>query len=97
MKDLCLNTSCPEPGCPDPAWCPLNRVQVGATVIVRQLRAAPEVNQRLREMGFAEAQQVRVLSQSSQLLCVVCNARLGLNARLAEQIWVQPMPDRRAA
>jgi Fe2+ transport system protein FeoA len=59
--------------------------------IVRQLTATPEVNQRLREMGFGEAQRIKVLQGSSSLLCQVCNARLGLSARLAEQIWVEPV------
>ncbi|NBP24785.1 MAG: ferrous iron transport protein A, partial [Proteobacteria bacterium] len=46
---------------------------------------------RLREMGFGEEQRVKVLSLANNLLCQVCNARLGLSDRLAETILVQPL------
>ena len=96
-----VNASCPTPaakdGAPAPPLCPLNRVRVGTTVIVRRLTASPEVNQRLREMGFSEDRTIKVISLQSTLLCQVCNSRLGLNSRLAESIWVEPTLQRRAA
>lgn len=73
-----------------PQLCPLNRVKAGDTVVVKQLNGTPEMNQRLREMGFGEEQRVRVLQLQSNLLCQVCNSRLGLSARLAELILVVP-------
>ncbi len=77
--------------------CPLNRVGAGSTVIVKQLTATPEINQRLREMGFGEQQRVRVITLQSNLLCQVCNSRLGLSARLAEHILVEPVGSVRLA
>jgi Fe2+ transport system protein FeoA len=69
----------------------LNRVRAGTTVVVKQLTASPDMNRRLREMGFGEEQRITVLSLANNLLCQVCNARLGLSERLAETILVQPL------
>jgi Fe2+ transport system protein FeoA len=69
----------------------LNRVRAGTTVVVKQLTASPDMNRRLREMGFGEEQRIKVLSLANNLLCQVCNARLGLSERLAETILVQPL------
>lgn len=52
------------------------------------------MNQRLREMGFSEDRQIKLLSLQANILCQVCNARLGLNQRLAECIWVEVVPMR---
>ena len=81
---------------PPAVLCPLSRVRAGATVVVRRLTASPDINQRLRELGFGEDHQVKLISLQSNLLCQVCNSRLGLNARLAECIWVETVPNRRA-
>ncbi len=78
----------PEPGAALPLY-PLNRVRAGCVVIIKRLTAAPEVNQRLREMGFGEEQRVKVITLQNNVLCQVCNARLGLSAKLAESILVQ--------
>lgn len=66
-------------------------MRAGSTVIVRQLASTPEINQRLREMGFGEDQRIKVISTQANLVCQVCNARLGLGARLAEKIFVEPL------
>ena len=42
-------------------------------------------------MGFCEEQRIRLLSQQSNVICQVCNARLGISAELAEAIWVEPL------
>jgi Fe2+ transport system protein FeoA len=89
--------ACQPESCRTPAWCPLNRVREGATVVVKRLTATPEVNQRLREMGFGEEQRVRVITLQSNLLCQVCNSRLGLSARLAEHILVEAIGSLRLA
>lgn len=68
----------------------MNRVRAGDTVVVKQLNGSPEMNQRLREMGFGEEQRVRVITLQTNLLCQVCNSRLGLSERLAELILVAP-------
>jgi len=69
-----------------PGLHPLSRARAGSTVVIRQLKASPEINQRLREMGFSEERQIKLISLQTNILCQVCNARLGLNQRLAECI-----------
>ena len=64
---------------------------------IKQLLAAPEQCQRLREMGLCEEQQIRLLLQSRSVVCQVCNVRLGLSAELADSIWVEPLPVKRQA
>ena len=60
-------------------------------MVVRRLEGTEETNRRLREMGFGEEQRVRVISLQAHVLCQVCNARLGVSARLAEVILVEPL------
>jgi ferrous iron transport protein A len=76
--------------CPRPL-CPLNRVQAGLAVRIKQLCAAPEVAERLREMGFCEERVVRLLTSHHNIICLVCNARLALSAQLAQLILVEPL------
>lgn len=76
----------------EPSLCPLSRVVAGAAVRIKRLDAPPEVVNRLREMGFCEEQQIRLLSQRPNLICLVCNARLGISPSLAENIFVEPIP-----
>jgi len=59
---------------------------------VKQLSSSPEVRTRLREMGFCEDQKVKLLSRHPSIICQVCNARLGLSTRLAEEILVETVP-----
>ena len=91
MTEACPVPDCTPDRCAAPAVCPLNRVLAGTTVVVKQLTASPDMNRRLREMGFGEEQRVKVLSLTNNLLCQVCNSRLGLSDRLAETILVQPL------
>jgi len=78
--------------CGQPELCPLNEVGAGTVVRIKQLSASPEVSHRLREMGFGEEQQVRVVSREASVICQVCHARLGLSQQLAEVILVEPLP-----
>ena len=71
--------------------CPLSQMRVGTACRIKQLCASPEIAQRLREMGFCEEQRIKLLSQQSNVICQVCNARLGISAELAEAIWVEPL------
>ena len=73
------------------ACCPLDQVRTGATVRIRRLGTAPEVSQRLREIGFGEDQLIRLVAKSSNLICQVCNARLALSNAVAAQILVEPV------
>jgi Fe2+ transport system protein FeoA len=95
-----LHASSPEPRPPEPSGAPLhplNRVRAGCVVIIRKLTASPDTNQRLREMGFGEEQRVKVITLHNNVLCQVCNARLGLSAKLAENILVETVPPYRLA
>ncbi|HTG43376.1 MAG TPA: FeoA family protein [Verrucomicrobiae bacterium] len=83
--------------CPTPFICPLSQVRVGTSVRIKQLSAPPEVKHRLREMGFCEEQKIRLLAQQTNIICQVCNVRLGISAQLAEKILVEPIPTQRAA
>ena len=78
-------------GCPDPAVCPLSKIRAGMAVRIRELSAPPEICNRLRELGFCEDQQIRLLSQQTNVICQVCNVRLGISAQLADTILVEPV------
>ncbi|HEY1169872.1 MAG TPA: ferrous iron transport protein A [Verrucomicrobiae bacterium] len=82
--------------CAAPKLCPLNKVKAGTCVRIKQLTASPDVMNRLREMGFCEEQKVTLLSAQSNLICLVCNARLGISTQLAEGILVEPLTSRAA-
>ena len=77
--------------CAGPAVCPLSHVKAGTVVCIKHLSGAPEIRVRLREMGFGEKQIVKLLSKQSNLICQVCNARLGISEQLAETILVEPL------
>lgn len=71
--------------------CPLNRVRAGVAVRIKQLCATPEVQNRLRELGFCEDQIIRLLTSQSNFICQVCNARLAISEQLAKLIMVEPL------
>jgi Fe2+ transport system protein FeoA len=75
----------------DPFLCPLSRVVAGTAVRIKRLDAPPEVTNRLRELGLGEEQQIKLLSHQSELICLVCNARLGISKQLGDTIFVQPL------
>ena len=77
--------------CAQPAICPLSRVRAGTVVCIKELAASADVISRLREMGFGEEQQIKLISRDGNLICQVCNARLGISAELAETILVAPL------
>ena len=85
-----------EKGCKQPFICPLSEVGAGTAVRIKRLSAPPEVMQRLREMGFGEEQQIRLLSRKTNIICQVCNARFGISAELAESILVELVADQSA-
>ena len=91
--NLAMSTFDGEGGCnKEPFLCPLSRVIAGTAVRIKRLSAPAQVTHRLREMGFCEEQQITLLSCHPNLICLVCNARLGLSAELAEIILVEPLP-----
>ena len=82
---------------PRPVLCSLNDVRAGTSVRIKQLTASPEVTSRLREMGFCEEQRIRLLLKHTNVICQVCNARLGISAKLAATIMVETLPLHRQA
>ena len=44
---------------------------------------------RLRELGFCEDHQIKLLTSNSPYICQVCNARLGISQKLADSILVE--------
>jgi Fe2+ transport system protein FeoA len=77
-----------EPRC---EICPLSRVKAGVAVRIKQLCAAPEVQNRLRELGFCEDQIIKLLTSQANFICQVCNARLAISEQLARIILVEPL------
>ena len=81
-----------EGRCAGPQVCPLSRVQAGAVVCIKQLSTAPEMTDRLRELGFCEDQKIKLVSRQSNYICQVCNARLAISGKLADSIMVEAVP-----
>jgi len=71
--------------------CPLNRVQTGVAVRIKQLCAAPAVQNRLREIGLGEEQIIKLVTNQNNFICQVCNARLAISSQLAQLILVEPV------
>ncbi len=83
-----------EPGCEQDARCevcPLSHVKAGVAVRIKQLCASPELQNRLRELGFCEDQIIRLLTSQTNFICQVCNARLAISEQLAKIILVEPL------
>jgi Fe2+ transport system protein FeoA len=72
--------------------CPLSSIAAGTVVCIKHLTAAPGVTARLRELGFCEEQQIKLVARASNFICQVCNARLGISAKLAASIFVEAVP-----
>lgn len=83
--------ACIENGQCQADLCPLSRVVAGTAVRIKRLDASPELTNRLREIGFCEEQEIKLVSRHTNLICLVCNARLGISTKLAENILVQPV------
>ena len=78
-----------EGQCTGSSLCPLSCVKAGTVVCIKELAAAPDVKERLRELGFCEERKIKLLSSSSSYICQVCNARLGISQKLADSILVE--------
>lgn len=67
----------------------LSEIPLGVTVRVRELRSIPDISHRLREMGFCENAVLRCVQRGfGNVICDVCNTRIGLDAGLAGSILV---------
>jgi Fe2+ transport system protein FeoA len=81
-----------EGRCAGTEVCPLSRIQAGAVVCIKRLSTAPEVTDRLRELGLCEEQRIKLLARQSNFICQVCNARLAISGKLADSIMVEAPP-----
>lgn len=67
----------------------LTQIPNGQEFLIQELQSHPEVCLRLRELGFCENAVVKtIVSGSSQLICEVCNTRIGLHHSVAKKIIV---------
>jgi len=71
---------------------PLSEAEAGSVLLVERLDGTEQVCRRLREVGFCEKAEVRLLSRGGQIICNVCGTRLALSRKLANKIWVKPFP-----
>ena len=71
--------------------CPLSRVKAGVAVRIKQLCASPEMQKRLRELGFCEDHIIKLLTSQANFICQVCDARLAISEQLAKIIMVEPL------
>ena len=67
----------------------LKDVDVGKSVVIECLRGEHGTCQRLREMGFCESATVQKLVDSGALICKVCDAKVVISKKLAENIIVK--------
>ena len=72
------------------SWLPLPQIGKGQKVRVQKLEGHESVCNRLREMGFCEDSEVRILNNSSAMLCLVCGSKVCLSRRIADSILVEP-------
>jgi Fe2+ transport system protein FeoA len=78
-----------EGRCAGTEVCPLSRVQAGTVVCIKRLATAPDVTDRLRELGLGEEQRIKLLARQHSYICQVCNARLAISGKLADSIMVE--------
>jgi len=89
--NLDMETAAEPIECHRSPLCPLSKIRVGMAVRIKQLPAASEVTQRLREIGFCEETVIRLLTSQANFICLVCNARLAISEQLAQAILVEPL------
>ena len=94
MSELDSTTLARDGQCAHPEACPLSSIQAGTVVSIKQLEGSGELNDRLREMGFCEEQRIKLVSRGGNLICQVCNSRLGISEKLAQSIMVTPITRR---
>ncbi len=70
----------------------LAQTPAGKKVRVSKIESQPETCHRLLELGFCENATIRcVVNGSNQLICEVCNTKIGLHHSIANSIIVTPL------
>ena len=72
------------------AFVPLPQIECGKKVRVFKLQAHPALCNRLRELGFCELSEIKILRKAGSLLCQVCGSRVCISQQLAHSILVEP-------
>lgn len=67
----------------------LNEVGVNCDVRISSLNGP--ACERLRDLGFCEQMQLRIISSGRNLVCTVCGAKMAISRELAEQVLVSPV------
>jgi Fe2+ transport system protein FeoA len=80
--------ACHQDGC---ICQPLSEARRGQRVVVRHLQGGVEDCRRLREMGFHEEAEVRLVCASPTVLAQVKDARVCLSGRMAAAVLVAPV------
>jgi ferrous iron transport protein A len=70
----------------------LAQAKAGSRFRIVEIEGQPETCHRLREMGFCERAEVQKISGGSCLICKVCGVRMALSQRLAQSVFVEPIP-----
>jgi len=60
-------------------------------VRIKRLCASPADQSRLREIGFGEERIIRLVTDQTNYICQVCNARIAISRKLAGLIFVEPL------
>ena len=71
-------------------WIKLHDVEPGRRAKVQRLSGHPATCHRLRELGFCEFAEIKILHNSGALLCKVCDSRICLSQQLAANVLVEP-------
>lgn len=81
-----MQASCPDSNVPAVS---LLNAPKGRRLKVHRLEGLPSMCNRLREMGFCEEAEVRVISNAGVCICHVCGSKVGLSHQLAGSIHVE--------
>lgn len=67
--------------------CPLTQIEIGEKCRLKEILASPDVETRLKEMGFCKNVEIQVITKD--FICRVCQSRFGLCPELAGRIIVE--------
>ncbi|MBP7949817.1 MAG: ferrous iron transport protein A [Verrucomicrobiales bacterium] len=67
----------------------LSDAPAGKKLRVFRLHGMEATCQRLREMGFCETAEVKIVQKSGAVICQVCGSRVCLNPQMAGSILVK--------
>ncbi len=83
-----MSPACDHDGC---VCHPLSTAKRGDRVVVRHLQGATGDCHRLREMGFLESAEVRLVCAGSAVIAQVKGAKVCLSHHMARSILVAPV------